>query len=507
MIVLAGRVTTPVPHRPYIFTGVPVSRVATVLPGVPHVKARLPEVPVVGAKLPAAPHYRTRRPPTKNRLVAGNTTAVVGSAVVHARLGVEFAEQSVQVDQAARVAVGVAGASAVGVSGTAVVRALYRVDAANSSEVAGSGVARARHTLNATQSIVTTTAGGDARALYNLTAVQNVMVDQPVDTRPFIELDASQDIGVVSAASSVPSVGTVNADATQDVGVDSAAVVRVRHAVAATQSIVSGQSTVLDGLRVPLAASQGVVVSGVGDARALYALAASQAVTTSSAGVASPSLSATGSAGVDGTGLSRARHTLAASSSATVGSTATATAAYFAYDNFTVAEGLSTTSLNLTVGANATAIVFVAGNTTNAARVDGVNMTLVAKTSNAAMWFATALAAGTRAIQVDRSTSSGHIVSAVSYTGVSQVVGGVTASGTSTTPSGTPSGSGGRVLVGFDFSAGSTEIDSVTSDGDVRVKYRRTSGNCLAVADRAGPSVSLTTPSSAAWTSIAVRLT
>ncbi|WNM69739.1 minor tail protein [Gordonia phage Crater] len=507
MIVLAGRVVTPVPNRPYVFTAVPVSRVGVVLPAVPHVRTRLPSVPSVGVKLPSVPRFRTRRPPTKERLVAGNTFTVSGSAVVHARLGVEFAEQSAQVDQAGKLAIGLNAAGAAVVSGTAVVRALYTVTATNSVDTVQSGVSRPRHVLTATQAIVIATDGGGARALYSLAASQDIVVDQPVVSRPLIEVDAAQDIAVVSSASSVPSVGTVNADATQTLAVESVAVVRVRHTVSAVQSIETGESTILDGLRVPLAAAQNVGVSGVGDGRARYTLNASNSVAVTDVATPVPSLTATGSSVVAGTALSRARHILAASSSAVVDSTATATAAYFAYDNSTVIDGSSTTSVNLTVAANATIIVFVAGNTTNAARVDGVNMSLVGKTSNAAMYYATGLAAGSRAIQVDRSTSSGHIVSAVSYTGVSSVSGGVTASGTSNAPSGTPTGSGGRTLVGFDFSAGSAEIDSVTSNGEVRVKYRRTTGNCLAVADRAGSPVTLSTPASGSWTSIAVRLT
>lgn len=326
MIVLAGRVTTPVPNRPYIFTGVPVSRVATVLPGVPHVKAQLPESPKVRAGLPSAPHYRTRRPPTKNRLVAGNTTTVSGSAVVHARLGVEFAEQSVQVDQAGKIAVGLGAVSAVGVSGSALVRALYRVDASNAVGVAGSGAARARHTLAASQAIATATDGGDARALYSLTAAQNIVVDQPVESRPFIDVAASQDVGVVSAASSVPSVGTVNADAVQDIGVDSAAIVRVRHAVNATQEIVSGESTVLDGLRVPLAASQGVAVVGAGDdARALYTLTATGAATATGTAAGNPALAAVNTTSASATATARPVHTIAATSSTTTDGSATTT--------------------------------------------------------------------------------------------------------------------------------------------------------------------------------------
>ena len=518
MIVLAGRVTTPVPNRPYIFTGVPVSRVATVLPGVPHVKARLPGVPRVGSKLPSAPHYRTRRPPTKNRLVAGNTTVVSGSAVVHARLGVEFAEQSVQVDQAGNIAVGLAAVSAVGVSGSALVRALYRVDASNAAGVAGSGVARARHTLAASQAIATTTDGGDARALYSLTAAQNIVVVQPVESRPFIDVAASQDVGVVSAASSVPSVGTVNADATQDIGVDSAATVRVRHAVNATQEIVSGESTVLDGLRVPLAASQGVAVVGSGDARALYTLPASQALVASGAGVVSPSLAASGSVGVDGTGTSRARHTLAASSSAIVDSAATASAASYLPITFGTANSAksttgSTISTSITTTAGATAILLVNGAATAvSATCDGNPMTLLGSESTFwSVFVVHGLGAGNHTFTANRvSGATGLGVAVASYNNVASATLGAVTAGTSNTPSMVDAGAASHEWVVGCFTVRGSEASGITAtEGTVRQRdfIAAADNRGYVIADRSGPgAVTLATSSSYAWRGVPVRL-
>ncbi|AMS03839.1 hypothetical protein SEA_BAXTERFOX_29 [Gordonia phage BaxterFox] len=170
-------------------------------------------------------------------------------------------------------------------------------------------------------------------------------------------------------------------------------------------------------------------------------------------------------------------------------------------------EGAATTNVNLTVGAGAAIIVFVAGNVTSAARVDGVAMTLVGKTSNAAMYGITGLAAGARNVQVDRSGSSAHIVAVQSYTGVSTMTGGATGSGSGTTQSGSPSGSGHLAVVGFDIGLSSGDIGSVVSNGSLRQLYRRTSGNALAVADRGAVPVSITNPTGGSYTSIGVWLT
>ncbi|QDH93194.1 minor tail protein [Gordonia phage Zipp] len=178
-----------------------------------------------------------------------------------------------------------------------------------------------------------------------------------------------------------------------------------------------------------------------------------------------------------------------------------------AYDNSTVLEGAATTSTNITVGAGATIIVFAAGNVTTAARVDGVAMTLVGKTANAAMYYATGLAAGVRNVQVDRSGSTSYIVSVLSYTGVSVVSGGVLGSGSGTTQSGSPSGTGGLAVVGFDIGLSSSDVGLVTSNGAIRVLYRRTSGNALVVADKPVPPVEIANPTGGSYTTIAVWLT
>lgn len=176
-------------------------------------------------------------------------------------------------------------------------------------------------------------------------------------------------------------------------------------------------------------------------------------------------------------------------------------------DNSLVVEGSATTNVNLTVGAGAAIIVFVAGNLTAAARVDGVAMTLIGKTSNGAMYGMTGLAAGVRNVQVDRSGSSAHIVAVLSYTGVSTITGGALGSGSGNTPSGTPSGSGHLAVVGFDFGVSSGDVGSVVSNGTLRQLYRRTAANALAVADKDSTPVTITNPTGGSWTSIGVWLT
>ncbi|QOI66859.1 minor tail protein [Gordonia phage Bosnia] len=175
-------------------------------------------------------------------------------------------------------------------------------------------------------------------------------------------------------------------------------------------------------------------------------------------------------------------------------------------DNSLVVEGAATTNVNLTVGAGAAIIVFAAGNVTSAARVDGVAMTLVGKTSNGAMYGITGLAAGARNVQVDRSGSSAHIVAVLSYTGVSTITGGALGSGSGNTPSGTPSGSGHLAVVGFDFGVSSGDVGSVVSNGNLRQLYRRTAANALAVADKDTVPVTITNPTGGSWTSIGVWL-
>ncbi|QKY78396.1 hypothetical protein SEA_BARSTEN_41 [Gordonia Phage Barsten] len=177
------------------------------------------------------------------------------------------------------------------------------------------------------------------------------------------------------------------------------------------------------------------------------------------------------------------------------------------FDNVATAEGSATTTLNLTTGSNATIIVFVAGDITNAARVDGVAMTLIAKTSNAGMYYATGLSAGSHTVQTDRNGSTGHIVSALSYLGVTTVSGGTTNSGSGTSLSASAAGSGGIVVAGFDLASGSSDIANVTSNGVIRVRYRRTTGNCQVVADLNASPVTASNSYGSGWTSIGVRLT
>lgn len=176
------------------------------------------------------------------------------------------------------------------------------------------------------------------------------------------------------------------------------------------------------------------------------------------------------------------------------------------FDNSTVVEGASTTSFNLTVGAGATLIVFAAGNLTTGATVDGVPMTLIGKTSNAAMYAATGLPAGSRAVQVGRDAATGYIVSAVSYTGAATVSAGVMTSGSGLTAAVTPPGGGTRAVVGFDFAASSTDFTNAATDGSTRVKYRRVNGNNVMVADKPSAPVTATFTGTPNWTAIGVWL-
>ncbi|QBZ72715.1 minor tail protein [Gordonia phage GodonK] len=181
------------------------------------------------------------------------------------------------------------------------------------------------------------------------------------------------------------------------------------------------------------------------------------------------------------------------------------------YDNSTYSDGSGTTNLSLTVVANSTIVVYSAGSQLSAATVDGNAMTFVTHGSSgeSTMYVMHGVSAGSHSIQTTRSGSSGHIVSATSYTKTGSVIthsNATTSSGTSVTPSVSPAGSNGIVVGGFNFGASSGEIGSVTSNGDLRVRYRRTSGNCLGVSDRSSTPITLTTPSSGSWTAIGIRL-
>ncbi|AYR02848.1 minor tail protein [Gordonia phage Gaea] len=176
------------------------------------------------------------------------------------------------------------------------------------------------------------------------------------------------------------------------------------------------------------------------------------------------------------------------------------------FDNSTVLDGSATTSFGLTVGgSNATIIVFAAGNLTNAATVDGVAMTLIGKSSNAAMWAITGLAAGARNVVVTRAAATSYIVSAMSYLGAASFAGGVVNSGTGTAMSSAPTG-GQLKVAGFDFSSSSADFAGITTDGTQRVKYRRVNGNNVLVADKPTGPIGATLVGSSSWTSIGVSL-
>ena len=244
--------------------------------------------------------------------------AVVGSAVVHANLAVEYAENGLLVDGVAAIAVRMRADGSAIVEGTAIVRVRHTIDATNSAAVDGAATTRPRHTLAATQSVATGDSVADVRALYRLAATQDVTVDSVVDARPTIPLAATQDLDASGIASAVPSAGIVPVDATQTVTVEGVAVVRVRHTLTAAQAIEVDESASRDGIHIPIAAAQAISTAGSATVRALYALTAAQAVGVSGSAMGSPSLRAAGSAAVEGTATTRPRHTLAAAGTAVV---------------------------------------------------------------------------------------------------------------------------------------------------------------------------------------------
>lgn len=171
------------------------------------------------------------------------------------------------------------------------------------------------------------------------------------------------------------------------------------------------------------------------------------------------------------------------------------------------AAGAGTVTINMVTGAGACAIVFAAGNLTNGATVDGVAMTLLGKTSNAAMYIAFGLTAGSHTFVITRGTGgTSFITTVVSYVGAVSAMGFSTGSGSSNSPILNYDGPGGLAVAGFDISAGSSEIATITSTGDVRVRIRRTTANAMILADSITVPISLSTPSSNSWTSIGVRL-
>ncbi|AXH46490.1 minor tail protein [Gordonia phage RobinSparkles] len=180
----------------------------------------------------------------------------------------------------------------------------------------------------------------------------------------------------------------------------------------------------------------------------------------------------------------------------------------YQFDNATSLENSgSTTTFNLTVGAGAALIVFAAGNATTGARVDGVSMTALASTSNGIMYGITGLSAGVKSIAVDRSSTGSFVICAASYTGVTNISGVVTGSGSNASPTISPTGSGGIVVGGFDFTA--SNIATVGGVDNLRAAYRRTTGNCAAISDRLVAPVGLTGTGATGnnYTAIGARLT
>ncbi|QFP97047.1 hypothetical protein SEA_SUERTE_28 [Gordonia phage Suerte] len=324
MLVLRGRVPTRVPERPRQPTALPSARVSTPVPESIRHATPLPGPRAVDTVVPSAPHIPTRRPPTKNRLIAQGSAAVTGSAAVHARLGVEYAENGMLVEGIATVVIGGRASNTTEVSGTAAVRVRHEVAATGSAAVAATAVARARYTRNATQAVDTGDTVASIRATYRLAAAQSVTIDSTVVARPIIAIDAGQSVDVANVASSVPSVGTVSVDAAQSIEASGAAAVRLRHILTATQDVAVSESATRDAIVIPGAGAQTIAVEGAATTRARYSLAASQTVAVAGAARGAPALNAANAVAVSGAATSRPRHTLYAASSAAVSSAATA---------------------------------------------------------------------------------------------------------------------------------------------------------------------------------------
>lgn len=255
---------------------------------------------------------------------------VSGSAAVHAHLGVEYAENGVLVDGVAAIAVGSRASNTAAVSGSAAVRVRHNLAATGSAAATGAAAARPRHTIAATQAVGTGDSVANVRATYRLSATQAVEVASTVIARPVVSLDAEQSVDTIGVASSVPSVGTIDVDAAQSLEVSGVATVRVRHSLAATQTVTVVESATRDAIRVPGAGAQSVAVDGSAAVRARYSLIASQSVGVAGTARATPALTAAGSAMASGSGATRPRHTLEGASAAAVSGSATAAARTFA---------------------------------------------------------------------------------------------------------------------------------------------------------------------------------
>lgn len=505
MLVLEGRVRTRVPTSPCVSTRVPARTThRTPVPSA-HVPTRVPEAPHLATRVPAPPHVPTRRPPTQTRLMATSGGEVTATAEIYAHLGLEYAEQSIQVDKVAAIAVGVPAASTGEVTATATMRARYRVQAESSAEVSASGTARARHTLEAVQTIEAVTDGGPARARYNLEAIQDVAVDNVVDVRPRLALEAIQDAAVTACASTVASVGTVDADVTQAIEVDATADLRVRYPLEATQAIAVDQVATRDAIRVPLEATQSIAVDQTAAPRARYRLDAAQAVVAAPTAKLTPVIGAVSSSVVDATALARARHTIEAVTSAVASASADVEIRSVAFDQ--VASNTATNnpaSVTMTTPA-CTLIIAVTNNIPGSATttVDGNAPTLLGAAGNLRL-FRADVAAGTHTITTTAG-GSWRTLAVAAYTGVASVSGFAASSGTSATPSVTPTGTG-LVAVGA-FIGPNVSAAGTTSNGNIRAKQpAASSAYNLALADRAAAAPVSLTQTSAAWNAAGVWL-
>ena len=134
--------------------------------------------------------------------------------------------------------------------------------------------------------------------------------------------------------------------------------------------------------------------------------------------------------------------------------------------------------------------------------VDGVAATLLGTQGDMRLYTAN-VAAGSHTI-VGAASGAWRTLIVASYTGVSAVSGYAGASGTSVTPSITPSGSGTLAVAAF--VGNNTSAAGTTSNGDLRAKQAAASAAYnLALADRTSAPVTLT-QTSAAWSAVGVWL-
>ena len=170
----------------------------------------------------------------------------------------------------------------------------------------------------------------------------------------------------------------------------------------------------------------------------------------------------------------------------------------------------STTTFGITVPAGqvgTTVIFYAAGNSTTYARIDDVDMTLLGTQGSSAMYAMQGVTEGGHTVRVGRSGTSNFAMVALIYKGVTAISASTGESGSGRYPTSTPAGGGALAIAGFSFSASSSEVSSITANGELRATRYRTSGNVLGFADRPTAPVEITLASSSSWSSLGAWLT